>query len=1123
MKVLLVDKSKSRLQKLFPAQEFFSYEKIDDFTYNKIDEATANSLANSTFYYGHFVNAKSLKDEEHAFIVWIPGKGRFFEDSISIRFDEDRPMHSDGSFPFVLKLPGLPKEPIPPDAIYIATFRGTKIVFITQITKCVLLDKFEALCYEECNVLSETEAFNRDKAIVEYSIVADDVDWGGTGAQSSTDSGEDSALSSASSDKDSDSDHTVKENMPIPQPENVITSVIQLAQNDELPVIRSQPKFKSIKNLTDNLRSFSLEGSTYRLVFINDPAKSEFYAKCLEKESFADLAFQEFKLDGDEETYFLSKPLSSSDVIELIRNNHPCTRLYEICLLNTEAVNFLDHELFWKALNQPFLHADRIFRPFHEFVQKVASADEKLLLARLFHIAQSSGTGKTRVCLELISKLNRGIYCVFRQPNSTGFPRTTEWLGRLINLFKECTSEDSAVNLCIAFIYAAIETFGSYSTPVSDFYTSSTTIRSTKFKAKFEKARSLTAAELLAKFHVLAGIGGCFPVILDECHELLCYAEDKSKVNITLYRAFRRAMIYLKKFNIVAICLGTKSSLNDFVLNYHVDASARPTDTIKPISPYIFVHTFDVFVDENAEKECFLPFEKYFADGKIVPDALKKFAVSCGRPLWNAYEGYDFALRNAITKLTSDCEIAMLSAFVLRTGAPVVPSCSLAHKLVLSGMATLEYVDVLGESCFMSYSPEPVAANAARLLCGSLANLGTVLNQFLDYVNLRFVLDTGSAGEFVARVILLRVVDCLTVGGTYQIESDNSHSTTEAWISSLSASNKNSVPLPVTTAKFPNYCVVRLKHFLCKLANISEESLKDLDLSDEMLDGLVNVSQFIATKRPFNCTQGFLKHGFLRAIGFSLPLNHPGADLMIPVYRTDGLFSPILIQVKNLDQLSIPGEDTDTAAKILDKLTAKYTGMEECLEQVPGKEFAKVVIQFSEARSKEKADLDSLVKIYQNSSLKEKAKERRKRAKTQNIAIEEDEGEVQEKGKVLWILGLDGFDHLFEPTGFDIIPAVAVSSSAGTSVGIKFNNQIMDNLNSILNNARDFVDSIKEGVTFETTESQCKRAGIKKLLQTHLPMRTTDYFGLPQDVRLKSKRKLVAPGPLKFKKTNTGN
>ncbi len=71
-------------------------------------------------------------------------------------------------------------------------------------------------------------------------------------------------------------------------------------------------------------------------------------------------------------------------------------------------------------------------------------------------------------------------------------------------------------------------------------------------------------------------IGECFPIIIDECDEFFCHPKYNPQYRITLYRAFNLAMMEIKESKIVAICVGTKFSSNDVVINYRSDASARP-------------------------------------------------------------------------------------------------------------------------------------------------------------------------------------------------------------------------------------------------------------------------------------------------------------------------------------------------------------------------------------------------------------------------------------------------------------------------------------------------------------------------------------------------------------------
>ena len=450
----------------------------------------------------------------------------------------------------------------------------------------------------------------------------------------------------------------------------------------------------------------NFSSGTYRIVFASDPTLNDYY-----REKFlstaADLEFKEYCIGAsDGQRCFLSKSLTSDDVLQLIKDGHPCTKLREICLLRIRRANTQGWSKFSKAMAAPFQHPDRILSPFVEFVKKVATLQNARLLARMFHLAQSTGTGKTMLCLHLIQACKRGIYCVYRLTGSTGYPPTTDWLHSFIKLYESSDCDEvEAVNLCLAFIHAAIEAFSSYADPAAivKFYAANSKVCSAAFDEKFNDAVKIcNAPDFFTKVTELAksnATGQCFPIVLDECHELICYSRNRSRNNLSLYRAFRRAMIILKDTNIVAIFLGTKSSLNDFVLNYSVDPSARP-DGIHLIRPYIFVHSLDVFALDSSG---LVPYRELFDNGKLKLVCLKEFAKGFGRPLWHAYPTFSAAVSSAQDKLTADKSIAMLTAFVMRTGAPVVPSCQLAHKLVLSGMATLEYVDVLGESCYVTY------------------------------------------------------------------------------------------------------------------------------------------------------------------------------------------------------------------------------------------------------------------------------------------------------------------------------------------------------------------------------------------------------------------------------------
>ena len=811
-----------------------------------------------------------------------------------------------------------------------------------------------------------------------------------------------------------------------------------------------------------------LESKPYRLVFNSNEIENEYFFRSnLSDEVFNELGFKEYTNAGRNGKFFLSKPLKVDEIRSFGKNQKQSISVPEITVLQIEVTRVLEYRKeLSEAMMSTFARADRIFLPFQNYVLAAASQPEDKILARLFHLAQSSGSGKTKLCLHLLKELNCGIYSVFRDNDSSGFPDSISWTDDLIKLFKNTRSDQDAVELCLAFICAALETFKSYDSkdPIK-LYTNPLEPDFNelveKFKTNFDNSKRENEGSLRAKIIALASDipdGKCFPIVLDECHEFLCYPKGElGSTRINLYRAFRRAMILIKQTKVVAICLGTKSSLNDFVLNYRIDPSARPTENVKIINPYIFVHSFDVFF--TGEINLFYKKLIQKKTGRFFnPETLQQVALNCGRPLWKAYGNYIKAFYGAAKKLAADTKIARLTAFVLRTGAPVVPSCELTHKLVLSGMALLQYVDVFGESCEVSYCPEPILSSAARLFAGSLDNLRIVLKQFLEYVDKRCVLDLGSSGEFVARIAILRAMDKLAEVPSDQSKKSNLFvkSIDDNWFLAIKDGGK--CDFPADSQTFPNYAMFTLREFLTTLGNCTVGELGELKLSKEMLDGLVNVSQFVTVKREFKCDQLFLLHGFLRAVGFCLPTNWPGADLMIPVFRSDNRFSCVMVQVKNLDQLSIPGTGTNLSNTIINMMKHGYIKLDlsakGVFETVPNCEFAKVIIQFAEQRTITTENQKIFKQIVPSATGKD---------------------------RVLWILGLEGFKHLFTPTG---------ASQSGDS------NEIIKDLETILSGARDFVNRIDDQSLLKLESSQNTREGIRTLLNTSVPIQCSDYLSL---------------------------
>jgi hypothetical protein len=247
-----------------------------------------------------------------------------------------------------------------------------------------------------------------------------------------------------------------------------------------------------------------------------------------------------------------------------------------------------------------------------------------------------------------------------------------------------------------------------------------------------------------------------------------------------------------------------------------------------------------------------------------------------GRPLWkltlSSYDGQTtslitFARMKQFGGTDKVTEIGNIACIAILTGINVSPVSTIAKELVASHMATCLAIDSDRESLLVTYPCEPVLAEAAKsYICDEYkANrLQTVFAPLLKSFRIGAI-DRGHNGELVAKILLLL--------GHFKISK----------IGAIAASCKD-----VLQALYGN-------QIMRKVSTINESDQFSFNCFTEL----------VADKDYWEISDAAteLQLFFDRGTAIQLPKLQPGADLLLPIRRTENgggvEYKYLLVQVKN--------------------------------------------------------------------------------------------------------------------------------------------------------------------------------------------------------------------------------
>lgn len=643
------------------------------------------------------------------------------------------------------------------------------------------------------------------------------------------------------------------------------------------------------------------------------------------------------------------------------------------------------------------------------------------LIAPIVSLCQSSGTGKSKISIELL-KINMGFYIVFRNEGQTGFPFMNSISTRLLNLltgFKDSIVpqnntiwDQSSIGTILMFFASiitsyfvkivndswkldpknlidslkdSIQNFGklfeSNENVEKNFKILSDSYVLNRMQRVFQK-NSFTVMDIsIFILHVLDNPSICFVelddnidgpysnpckilkemlnefpflFILDEVDLLapisikIKYSDDTdSGRTMSGVEALRRALSYLNTASsIFFLTLGTKSSILD--LNPPVvDISTRYLERKNICFPIIFSSNCNIFSKEY-------PISGLTPSFNLLTNPIYfKFLTTLGRGLWGSYPFFA-AISAAESKLTNGSNKDLnyfLPSWMILTNFAANPLSSETSSLVAKHMATLLDLSEDLNNIIATYASEPVLAIAAMRLLSSknFTDKSHFPSEYLfKTLQSKFegtVIDRGEMSESFAAILILRALaktpSCAKKSNSDSYEcllkeiktltDEKYHQLWETRSNLLDVEECSKIPADERFFTFPNYPVYSVRDFLEVWTGLKNEefSLKNFNVSEDVLDGIVNATHFVRLNRdskgfsgPYNqfsltphiqpsadsriqdksrnvIDNALLSYGLLRTCGFFLPSGSYGIDLVLPVCMKNGGLTMIAIQVKS--------------------------------------------------------------------------------------------------------------------------------------------------------------------------------------------------------------------------------
>lgn len=404
---------------------------------------------------------------------------------------------------------------------------------------------------------------------------------------------------------------------------------------------------------------------------------------------------------------------------------------------------------------------------------------------------QSSGFGKTKLCLELLNH-HPGIYLVIRTGGQTGVPRMSKWMGSFFNYVKSGDIDDlppikelqenaRAQNYTPGRFLIALKILLQRYISFVHERTSASVSKSDilqELRLVFAEGALLESSEsgIFSNLNFFADDHSTFSQVKKDLDSLLnsileffnsmnypfllfldeldVFKNSEDSKRATGLNIVRRGLHCLDtQTNLFTLAIGTNSDALEFTPEIR-DNSLRYKDRRYLLPPFILSGNWDIF-------STLVPYENIILNQKLMSNcAMFNVLVSFGRALWSSCHLKDVA-QVALTKLengSSNSNGALLVLLLVRGNLSVNTHHTLARTLIKSFMSVVSYVSTNAHDLKIGYSSEPILALASRSILSVPTSRHLAFLALKDLLHQRAV-DKGRITEAIFEYILLFAID----------------------------------------------------------------------------------------------------------------------------------------------------------------------------------------------------------------------------------------------------------------------------------------------------------------------------------------------------------------------------